>query len=420
MNEILTERYHLFEPNSYIVFTAELSGDPDGSALLSAVRKAYAANEATTSRIVIRDDGRAFYEPMAQTGCTVCVAQGEWQEIVQENEKKPFELQAGELMRCFIIPGTEKTRLLLIAHHLVGDGLSIVCFLKDVMHALAGEELVYTPMSLVTKDSMPCGERLPFIVKLYAELCNRKWAKLGLHYDWQDYESVHYKYWGSHSSEMLFRTLDREHTEQITVRAKQAGVSVNSYLVTALLMSDRHNYRIGIPVSVRAENNKTMANLVSGVQIFHHYKRKESFAENARDIHRKVSRARCKSLWFYLLLRTVFTPAMIDGALMAAHGCCTVPFLKRFAFVMNYERNKSLDIGLSNLTVADIPYATGAYTLDNLVFIPPMVSYANYIFGAVTQNGKLTLSCRRVMPDGKSAQSLFDSWISALLHGGVD
>ena len=420
MNEILTERYHLFEPNSYIVFTAELSGDPDGSALLSAVRKAYAANEATTSRIVIRDDGRAFYEPMAQTGCTVSVARGEWQKIVQENEKKPFELQAGELMRCFIIPGTEKTRLLLIAHHLVGDGLSIVCFLKDVMCAMAGEDLAYTPMSLVTRDSIPHGEKLPFIVKLYAELCNRKWTKLGLHYGWRDYESIHQKYWGCHTSEFLYRTLDREHTEQITARAKQAGVSVNSYLVAALLMSNRHNYRIGIPVSIRDANNKAMANLVSGVQIFHRYKRKKSFVENARDIHRKVAHARCNSLWFYLLLRTVFTPAMIDGALMAAHGCCTVPFLKRFAFVMNYERNKSLDIGFSNLTVADIPSAEGKYTMDNLVFIPPMVSYANYIFGAVTQNGQLTLSCRRVMPDGKSAQGLFDSWIATLLHGGTD
>ena len=41
MNEILTERQNLFEPNVYVAVCAEVSGDASPEMLISAVNKAY-------------------------------------------------------------------------------------------------------------------------------------------------------------------------------------------------------------------------------------------------------------------------------------------------------------------------------------------------------------------------------------------
>ena len=63
------------------------------------------------SKIVLKSDGVAYYEKMSKSNCKVEILQGNWQEIIKENEKCPFELEKGELIRCFIIPDGENSHL---------------------------------------------------------------------------------------------------------------------------------------------------------------------------------------------------------------------------------------------------------------------------------------------------------------------
>ncbi len=75
-NEILTERTNLFEPNDYIIFCAELQGNFTAEMLADAVRKAFEANEATMSKIVLTDSGVAYYERISESCCTVEIIDG--------------------------------------------------------------------------------------------------------------------------------------------------------------------------------------------------------------------------------------------------------------------------------------------------------------------------------------------------------
>lgn len=115
MQEIITERPNLFEPNIYINFYVELSGIYNAADLENAVKSAYSANEATMSKVVLRSDGVAYYEKITQSRCSVEITQDDWQEIIKVNEKIPFKLEQGELIRCFIIPAEEKISLLIMA-----------------------------------------------------------------------------------------------------------------------------------------------------------------------------------------------------------------------------------------------------------------------------------------------------------------
>lgn len=87
MNEIVTERPHLFEPNVYISVCVELAGNVCPQKLTAAVKQAFEANEATMSKIVL-DHGLAYYEKLSASHCKTEIAHENknWTELVMQNE----------------------------------------------------------------------------------------------------------------------------------------------------------------------------------------------------------------------------------------------------------------------------------------------------------------------------------------------
>ncbi len=68
MNEIVTERSNLFEPNVYITMCVEITGKVCPQKLSAAVKQAFEANEATMSKIVLKN-GLAYYKKMPVSCC---------------------------------------------------------------------------------------------------------------------------------------------------------------------------------------------------------------------------------------------------------------------------------------------------------------------------------------------------------------
>lgn len=393
MQEILSERPNLFEPNDYITFYVRIAGCTGAEDLVSAVQTAYGANESTSSKIVLKADGTACYEKLPQSGCKVEIINENWQEIVRKNERIPFNLKDGELVRSFVISDKSECSLLIMAHHLVGDGKAIVYFIECVMRALSGEELEYRHLSMLTKSTLLEDGKLPFFIRNYMEHYNRKWKAMGNRiFTWEDYDRLHRHYWKNNTSEIQYKTFSISETAAIREKARQIGVSVNSYLVTAFLQADKKNRIVGIPVSVRETGNKSMTNLTSGISITHRFSDKHTFEENAKRVHRKIQKAVKKNRLFVLQFVSGFLPAVVDGILLSTHDCVENPLLKRLSTVMGYRGNKKRDLGVTNLTVLDIPTSYGKNRIEDIIFIPPVISYSRIIIGVSTVNGKMTLA----------------------------
>lgn len=415
MQEIITERPNLFEPNDYIVFYIGIGREVIAEDLAAAVKAAYRANEATMSKVLLRTDGAACYEKMSCSGCKVKILQGDWREIIRENEKIPFKLENGEFVRSFVISVGEKLFLLVMAHHLVGDGKALVYFIESVMNALAGKELEYKPLTLLTRQSFPKNEKLPIHAKLYTTYCNRKWRKLGSPaFTWTDYYKLHHDYWKKAASNIKYKIFSKEETAYIKEKAKQMGVSVNSYVIAAFLQADTNNRIVGIPVSVREDGNKSMTNLTSGISIWHRFSEKRSFCENARQIHQKVHKAIQKHKWFVLQFLSALSPTLLDGVLLNTYQCFQNRLVKQLGKVMGYTGDR--DLGITNLTVLDIPTVYGAYKIEKLIFVPPAVSYARSIIGVSTINGEMTLTYHYMEDTKKEPEAFFDRSIQNLIR----
>lgn len=389
MNEIITERTNLFEPNVYITVCVEITGKVCPHKLIAAVKQAFQANEATMSKIVL-EHGFAYYEKIPVSCCKIEIENENknWIELVKKSEKNPFAIDKGELVRAFIIPSEDKTQIVIMAHHLAGDGKSTIYFIKDIMNALSGIPLTYKPLTLLGRNFPQKG--LSVIAKLYARYCNHRWNNR--FFTWQDYYDLHNKYWDTVSSDIQYETLSAEETRKIIEHAKQIGCSVNSYLVTLFLQKYQKRCEVGIPVSIRQDKNEAMSNLTSGISINYKYETKKTFAENAMQVHKRITRKLKKNKVFVLQFLSELPMTLIDAVLLNTYHVCCDRLAEKTAKVMGYSGKMKRDLGITNLTVLDIPTFYGSYEIRNIIFVPPAVSYSNNIIGVSTFNGKMTIS----------------------------
>lgn len=378
---IRSERPNLFEPNDYISMVVTLSGTISQEEMEQAVRKAYANNEATSSKIVLEADGSAYYESLEESGCKVFFDSRNCWEILKENEKCPFDLKNGELIRAFIIEEEQGMTMLLMAHHLAGDGMSMLYFIEDILLALNGKELTYKPMILLNREYLRKKARLPFAITLFVKKANRSWKKQGKIFTWEDYEAIHHTYWESHSSEIMVQSYNLNELKKDCPK----GVTLNSYLIAILLRKFPESRAIGIPVSVR-DGNYSMSNQTSGVAVKHRYNTRFSLVENTVQIQKKIKRqlGNKNIKYFVLLLMEQLAPTLIDAVLMHTHSYYQNALVEKMSEILGYTGENGRDLGITNLMKVQFSGKYQKFQITDILFIPPKVSYTKQVVGIVT------------------------------------
>lgn len=384
---IRSERSNLFEPNVYISMVVKLRGSAATEDVRHAVACAYAANEATMSKVVLEENGDAYYKKMEQSGCKVIEDKRPWMELLHESQRKPFALWDGELIRTFLTKEDGDTILFLHAHHLVGDGKSILILIQDIFKVLEGETLSYKPMMLVDRAFLEDKAKLYYGVKLAVNRANRKWARCGKTFSWEDYLAVHEKYWSRHFTSLNVKTYD-----VTAIRAEcQNGVTVNSYMIASMLCEHPEYEVVGIPVSIREDEG--MSNQTSGISIKYKYKSTVTFEDNLRKIHNAIHKRIGKNneKYFILLFMERMCPSLVDAIQLQTHGCYQNKLSEKMARIMGYIGDGGRDFGVTNLTRIDKFLESSNYEIKELLFIPPKVSYTERVIGVSTYKDTLTV-----------------------------
>lgn len=384
---IRSERANLFEPNVYIGIIVKLSGYISVEYIEQAVYKAYEANEATMSKIVLESDGNAYYEKMKTSGCKFITDTNPWKELLYQSEKTPFALNKGELVRIFLTKECGQTILFIHAHHLVGDGKSVLILLEDIIDSLNNQQLTYKPMLSVDRAFLEQRAKLPTVTKLYIKSVNKKWQKQALSFTWDDYYSIHKKYWDRYSSDIQFKSYN---AKELKARCPD-NVSVNSYLIAELLREHPNCKVTGIPVSIREDNS--MSNQVSGVSVKYKYNSKKTFEINAEQIHKAIYKKLSSRImkYFILLFMERLCPSLIDAVLLQSHRCIKNKLSEKMAKIMGYTGDYGRDLGVTNLNKIDIKSTNEKFVVEDVLFIPPKVSYSKNVIGIATYKDKLNV-----------------------------
>ncbi len=82
-------------------------------------------------------------------------AESSWQAAAAEELSRPFDRSRGPLIRASLVQGPASSALLLTFDHTIGDGISSIMVLHDVLAALNGEDLPDLPTPESQEDLIP-------------------------------------------------------------------------------------------------------------------------------------------------------------------------------------------------------------------------------------------------------------------------
>ncbi len=412
--EITTERTHLFCPNINVAVLLELGGPVTHGGLEEALQSAAAANGILKTRVRGGQDGRAAFLPHVPVLPLRTADEADWRTLVRAQARIPFDIEGGELMRAFRLPAPEGTRLLLIAHHIAADGLSMVSFAGDVLHALAGEPLPFKPAR--AQEIPPEGGRLSPVLRLLVRSLAGEWARTGRAFTPDDLRRMSARYWQSRDVRILQAGFDAEALRRLQDTAHAHGVTIGTLIAAALFRASGGRTDIGLAADARPKGLRCMGNHATGISAVYAYDGRKSLGENASRLHclirRKLDDPRRK--FFLIAFLSSLPPTLIDAAYFAAFDGYDNRAARRLQRLFGYDGNPR-GISLSNLGRLDLPTHCGPYALTGFTFAPPLVPNARRVVGVATLGKRMELTLTVEQTDGFAQdEAFFERAVAAL------
>lgn len=395
MNNIIQkERIYLFSPSANICVDAVIDSIIEENELRKAIDAAVNSHQILCSKVVMQSNGIASFE-LCEGNREISLEKysSSWQCVALAQELKAFHIDKGETIRFFYSYKEGKTEILVIAHHIVGDGLSFVLFMEDFLKSLNDCTLPFRPIQLLTYNDLPKHPKLNPIMRMIINRTNQKWKKNGKAFSLEAYEKIFDTYSNNNKTDILVKTINGEQLTQLLHFTHENGITVNSLLVTAFAAADSTSPNIGIAINVRPEKFKGMGNYATGISIKTAYDNRKTFIENAKAIDIAIGKklkAPASKYFLYEFMNSI-SPSLIDSMYFSLAGLFENVISAEVSKMCGYVSNPT-GTSITNLTNIKIEDNNNGYHYESLFFIPPYVPNVSRVIGASTYKNTLTLS----------------------------
>lgn len=387
------ERTWIYSPVNNIVIKVDVKGILMEEQLKEAIRDTVNHYEMLHQKITVDMDGNAYYQKSEIFEPVIKSMECDWKEIAREQEKCPFAIDQGELIRFFY--GRTKTGMviLIIAHHIAGDGLSFTYFVQDIMRFLSGEKVEYKKLEFFNMDNLPKKARLRFPITWLIKYMNKKWLRTGRKFDFNDYYNMYDKYWNNRETLIYTYYLEDEIYDSIYRYSKENKLTINTIITTALIRASGELCDVGMAVNIRETGHTGMGNYATGISVKYQYNEKNSFAQNAKIVQKMIYNKLNDTSKRYFLLQFMrsIEPTLIDAIYFNACSDYHNKTAETFSTMFGYNGNPK-GISITNLTKLPIEKKYGDFEIKDFIFVPPLVLNAKRIIGISTIGKKMVLS----------------------------
>lgn len=390
-----TERADLFDVNIVITMKVSLNKVPSFDEARCAFDKACSCHEILNSRVVIEQSGDAYYVDCDAPSNEFASSDLSLEELIRTYEKERFKIETGQFIRGFLVPDG----IVFMMHHLAGDGKSLLYFIETFMKCLAGDDCGSVPFQSLTMEDLPTGSKMPFLYSALTSSWNRKWSRVKRIFDFKDMDASYERFWKENSTVTKTKRYDKDELDALVRSSKEYGVSITAYLITDMIKDSKKTMDVGLAVDGRPDKNRSMGNQATGISVKYRYNANRSFEENCRAVHKLMRKKLDDDRYRYFVLQFVgnIDPCLRDAMNLERAGYFTSKISSKAAGIMGYGKNVK-DLSITNLTRADIPLLYGEFAVNEIAFIPPVVSYAKDVIGIVTAGDIMTVT-RRVYED---------------------
>ncbi len=350
-------------------------------------------------RARIREEARG--EPTFRSGgLTPSLRQaggGDWIAEAEREVTTHLPAETGPLVRCVVVEhGAEDHSLLLTFHHSIGDGMSGVYLVRDLLTATAAVSSGSAPSLAPLSDTRAMDDRLPGVAQgLGGWLRRQRFFLRELGYTLRhgkpvkvrrDREAFAYE----RRARLIHEVLDEAFAGRLAERARAEGTTVHGALSAAMLLGVLHDAGVkgrarvmfGSPVNVRKQLEPEVGEDIGLYAAMLAFNGPVSVGEGLWSVARAIRAATAADL--------ARGEALVALGLMdTIYGLLGGDRLEPRELAERWEKAMPTTTGLTNLGRLDVETRYGELALESLHFLASPSVLGDFISTATSLNGRL-------------------------------
>ncbi len=400
------ERMSLHMPNPNVVVVAQLSEQLSAGAIQRGLPALCQRHPLLAVRTEVKENGDAWFTtdhvglPPVHDGDLP--AEASWRSFVAAEHRERIDWLTGPMVRFRLLQHAGRSICMVVAHHSICDGLSLVYVLRDLLEWVwTGDFGEHDSRSVALRDAAP-PLRSSFLEKAMLGAMSRKWKAQNVHFRPGDSIRLHEAFWTSHQSAVWTASLGADETKKLVQLCHAESISIGNIINAAFLKSQAQlqpnrdiNKTTLVAASIRhllaPKAGQALGFYATGVRVGYSYNVRQSLRTNARAFSQRLTPLLTPKTLFAMMRLAPLDPGLIDALAYARGGLCDQPLAVRFLKRTGKDRVMA-GLLMSNLGAVPINSELRPPVVDALY--GPMVlsdSTEKYV-GAVTVGNRLHLS----------------------------
>ena len=394
-----------------VVMVAKIRGPVDITKIGAVLDKLRNRHALLSARIIFDKSNVAWYVSKNVPEIPIKIIQrnesDQWVQTAKEEYKTTFPINTGPLLRFSLLHGSDKSELVICAHHAICDGISITYLIRDFLKLLntPGQEIDLLPAPpSINNETVPSPPSYGFIAKMIMGLMNRIWSKKKIKFSSSDLDNLHSAYWSKNKDiNILSWALSQSDTTALVSRCRDNNVTVNTALWTAFLAAQHdilggtkpYRSTAGLAVSIRDRLNEPVGEgfgfYASSMTVNLKHDSKKKFWDMAKIMHRKIMNSLAKTNPFGMLVADLLHPTLIDSLYFSKYGLMSSRMSDKLLKKMMWDK-MSYGYAITNVGNMTIPVRYGQLQLES-IYGPFVYSDVNEkTVGIITIGGKMTFT----------------------------
>lgn len=419
------ERGHLYMPGNNVLMVARIKGKFTQTTLKSAIQKIQQRHPLLGVHIEFDDNHQVWFTSRNTFDIPIKIyprtSDNAWIDACGEENKIPFPLDRGPLLRVIWVKDTDISELILLGQHAICDGASLVYLMRDLLTNLGDPTLpveVLDTLPTIDKAVNLENIKLSFILRRIITKLTPIWRQNEILFTFEDFKPLQ-KVFNESNYQILTYELSPEETEDLIQKSREHNVTVNSVLYSALLSAQMEiegtekNYlqNILLPINLRPYINPPIGEVVgfyAGGETFpHKVTLKKDFWRRTGDLHTYLQKHITMDAMLSNAKRLfLLPPTWIEARSFLFLGNKLPESNPKYEQLLKVVKKSSLlqrivksnlseefqiGLALTNLGKMDIPLQYGELELESIFFIPPTNLLAEKVIGILTVGGKLQI-----------------------------